>query len=129
LGNYPGEVDSECPEAGAIIDALIRNLALQGPVPAGYRVKPLGKRQQGLWQINLKVEKRQVRILYAPYGETIVLFRIHKKGSPQEQERAYGLANFPAQKSSLKSFCFRSSPRPELQGRTDWGLATTPALR
>ena len=40
----------------------------------------------------LKVQKRQVRVLYAPYGQTIVLFRIHKKGSPQEQTRAYDLA-------------------------------------
>jgi hypothetical protein len=46
----------------------------------------------GLWQINLRAQKRQVRILYAPYDQIIVLFRIHKKGSPQEQSRAYQLA-------------------------------------
>jgi hypothetical protein len=40
----------------------------------------------------LKAEKRQVRLLYAPYDQTIVLFRIHKEGSPQEQSRAYELA-------------------------------------
>lgn len=89
---YPGEVDDECPEAKAVIDALILNLGKQGPSPEGYRVKPLGQKVGGLWQINLKVEKRQVRVLYAPYEKTIVLFRIHKKGSPQEQTRAYQLA-------------------------------------
>jgi hypothetical protein len=89
---YPGEVDGECPEAREVIDALILRLRTQGPSPVGYRVKTLGAKMGGLWQINLKVEKRQIRVLYAPYGPTIVLFRIHKKGSPQEQTRAYTLA-------------------------------------
>ncbi len=89
---YPGEVNSDCPEARQVIDTLILNLRRSGPSPEGYRAKNLGKRMSGLWQINLKVEKRQVRILYAPYGPVIVLFRIHKKGSRQEQQRAYELA-------------------------------------
>jgi hypothetical protein len=89
---YPGEVNSECPEALQIIAILILNLQQYGPSPEIYRVKSLGKKMGGLWQINLKIEKRQVRVLYAPYGRTIVLFRIHKKGSRQEQQRAYELA-------------------------------------
>jgi hypothetical protein len=89
---YPGEVDAECPEARQIIDALILNLSRHGPSPDGYGAKTLGKKLGGLWQINLKVEKRQVRVLYSPYGNKIVLFRIHKKSSPQEQRRAYDLA-------------------------------------
>jgi hypothetical protein len=89
---YPDEVTSECSEAREVIDALILNLKRRGPSPDGYAVKTLGKDWGGLWQINLKVEKRQVRVLYAPYGQRIVLFRIHKKGSPQEQRRAYELA-------------------------------------
>ena len=89
---YPGEMDRECPEACEAIDVLIRNLKTQGPAPAGYKVKTLGVKIGSLWQINLKVEKLQARVLYAPYGQTIVLFRIHKKRSPQEQTRAYGLA-------------------------------------
>ena len=89
---YPGEVDDECPEATPIIDALFLSLRSQGPSPDGYHVKTLGRKMGGLWQINLKVEGRQVRILYAPYGHRIVLFRIHKKGSSQEQTRAYRLA-------------------------------------
>jgi len=89
---YPREIDRECPEAREAIDVLIRNLMTQGPAPAGYKLKTLGVKVGGLWQINLKVERRQARVLYAPYGQIIVLFRIHRKGSPQEQTRAYGLA-------------------------------------
>jgi hypothetical protein len=89
---YPEEVDRECPEAREVIDTLISNLRKQGPSPDGYRVKTLGAKMGGLWQISLKVEKRQIRVLHAPYGQMIVIFRIHKKGSPQEQTRAYGLA-------------------------------------
>jgi hypothetical protein len=89
---YPGEINDECPEALEVIDALISQLRVQGPSPAGYRVKTLGANVGNLWQISLKVDKRQVRVLYAPYGQVIVLFRIHKKSSTQEQARAYGLA-------------------------------------
>jgi hypothetical protein len=88
-GVYPDEIRAECPEAEATIDVLIGKMRSAGPNPPGYQVKALGKKLGGLWQINLKVEKRQVRILYAPYPETIVIFRIHKKSSPQEQKRAY----------------------------------------
>jgi hypothetical protein len=92
---YPGEIEDECPEAREVIDALIRRMGEEGPSPDGYHdCKNLGRRMEGLWQLNLRIvgTKRQVRILYAPYGPTIVLFRIHKKSSPQEQRRAYDLA-------------------------------------
>jgi hypothetical protein len=89
---YPGEVEQECPEAKAVVIVLIQQMRLQGPSPQNYAVKTLGAKVGGLWQINLKVEKRQIRVLYAPYGTTIVLFRIHKKSSPQEQQRAYRIA-------------------------------------
>jgi hypothetical protein len=78
---FPGEVDRECPEAREVITVLIRNMRSSGPSPDGYQVKNLGRPLGGVWQINLKVEKRQVRVLYAPYGSVIVLFRIHKKSS------------------------------------------------
>ncbi len=89
---YPGEVDAECHEAREVIDVLLQAMGEHGPSPPGYRVKTLGKKLAGLWQIDLKVEQRQVRVLYSPYGQTVVLFRIHKKSSPQEQSRAYQLA-------------------------------------
>src|SRR3954447_2505898 len=89
---YPAEVERECPEALEVIDALLFAMRSAGPSPPGYAVKTLGAKLGGLWQINLKVQKRQIRLLYAPYGRMIVCFRIHKKGSPQEQARAYDLA-------------------------------------
>lgn len=69
--------------AREVIDVMILNLKTCGPSPEGYQVKTL-RRMEGLWQINLKVKKRQIRILYAPYVRTIVLFRIHKKNSPPD---------------------------------------------
>jgi hypothetical protein len=89
---YPGEVNAECPEALAMIDTLILRLRVHGPSPIGYQIKTLGAKMGGLWQINLRVMRRQVRVLYAPYDRVVVIFRIHKKGSPQEQTRAYALA-------------------------------------
>ncbi len=89
---WPGEALAECPEARASLSVLIRKMMDHGPSPGGYAIKTLGKAHGKLWQINLKVEKRQVRVLYAPYIQKIVIFRIHKKSSPQEQQRAYALA-------------------------------------
>jgi transcriptional regulator with XRE-family HTH domain len=92
LSVYPDEMADECPEAEPEITVLILKLRQHGPKPIGYAHKVLGKRHNGLWQLSLKVRKRQIRMLYAPYGNEIVLFRIHKKSSPQEQNRAYVLA-------------------------------------
>jgi hypothetical protein len=105
---YPGEVQSECPDALPVIDALLRNIQTHGPSPDGYQVKNLGQRMSGLWQINLRVRNQQVRVLYAPYDKQIVLFRIHKKTSPQEQMRAYDLGQkrkreFEAERNKQKS--------------------------
>ena len=88
---YPGEL-GEFPEAQVDIDVALLEMSKQGPAPAGYKVKNLGKSKGGLWQLNMKVEGRQIRILYAPYGDVIFVFRIHKKSSDQEQQRAYDLA-------------------------------------
>jgi hypothetical protein len=89
---HPGEVEAECPEAREAVDVLIREMQRAGPSPLGYAVKTLGKSKGHLWQINLRIEGKQVRILYAPYNQTIVLFRVHPKSSKGEQDRAYRLA-------------------------------------
>lgn len=89
---YPDELLDECSEAAAIVDVFISEMRRQGPMPLGYSVKNLGGDLDGLWQLNLKVRGRQIRILYAPYKDIITLFRIHKKSSTQEQNRAYRLA-------------------------------------
>lgn len=88
---YPKETE-DFPEALAQIDVALRDLQRFGPSPEGWSIKPLGKKVANLWQMNLKVGKRQIRILYHPYNDIIVIFRIHKKSSPQEQQKAYELA-------------------------------------
>jgi hypothetical protein len=112
---YPKEVEDECPEALADIDTFIMQMRANGPAPDGYKVKPLGKTKGGLWQLNLKVDGRQIRILYAPYGQTIILFRIHKKSSPQEQERAYRLA-------MSRKRDFETPPKQESKKKTNEGI-------
>lgn len=89
---YPGET-SDFPDALADIDVALRELRSQGPRPEGYQFKPLGTEKAGLWQLNFKSSSgKQIRFLYAPYHRVIVVFRIHKKSSAQEQKRAYELA-------------------------------------
>lgn len=86
---YPGEC-AEFPDAQADIDVALRALQRDGPQSEEFSFKTLGKAKGYLWQINLKVRKKQIRILYAPYNRTmIIVFHIHKKSSPQEQQRAY----------------------------------------
>jgi hypothetical protein len=85
---YPDEV-ADLFDAQADIDVALSELRTQGPRPEGYQFKPLGAVKGGLWQLNFKSSGKQIRFLYAPYGNTIVIFRIHKKSSPQEQQRAY----------------------------------------
>lgn len=88
---YPKEAN-EFPTALEQIDVALLAFARYGPAPEGHNIKPLGKTQCSLWQLNIKVPGHQIRLLYAPYGDVIVVFRIHKKSSPQEQRREYKLA-------------------------------------
>ena len=88
---YPKEAN-DLPDAAPEIDAALRALSRNGPKLEEYGAKCLGQSQDGLWQLGFKVNRKRIRILYAPYGDVIVVFRIHPKTSPQEQERAYTLA-------------------------------------
>ena len=90
------------PDAKVEIDLALLRLQVDGPSPLGYKVKTLGKSKGQLWQLNLKVNKQQIRILYAPYGNRIVIYRIHKKSSEQEQERAYSDAMRRKKEAELK---------------------------
>ena len=101
---YPDGTE-EFPEAGADTDTALRELQRQGPSPLGYHVKSLGKTKNGLWQLNLKVQCNQIRILYAPYKDFIVVFKIHKKGSPREQQAAYQVAT--ARKKAVENLLKR----------------------
>lgn len=79
--------------ARAEVKAALRELAEFGPNPPGRSVKTLGKGVGGLWQMSLKVQKEQVRLLYFPWGrKIIVLVSAFKKTSPQVQEREYQTA-------------------------------------
>lgn len=89
---FPEEVEDECPEALEAVITVIREMERLGPAPEVRQVKTLGRKLGSLWQMNLRVEGRQVRILYAPYDSQILLFRIHKKSSKGEQDRGYELA-------------------------------------
>ncbi len=88
---YQKEV-KEIAHARIAIDVALSSLTKYGPSPEGYNFMPLGKAKNGLWQLNVRIPNGQVRILYCPYGDVIVVFRIHKKSSSQEQEKAYAVA-------------------------------------
>lgn len=88
---YPGEIDSAW-NADAKIDVFLNEMKKYGPAPEGYATKHHNKSKRYIWQSNLKVDGRQIRILYAQYNKVIVLLHIHKKSSPQEQERGYAVA-------------------------------------
>lgn len=88
---FPGEVD-DFKEALPALTVLLMQMQAGGPSPLGYQVKNLGAKLNGLWQVNIRVDRRQIRVLFAPYSDHIVVFHIHKKSSPQEQQRAYATA-------------------------------------
>lgn len=96
LKQYPGtvlekDIDSVW-QADADIDVLLNMMRSEGPKPPGYKWKYHGKKFSYIWQINLKVERRQIRILYVSIGLYIVILHIHKKSSPQEQTAGYATA-------------------------------------
>lgn len=75
------------------VKAALLDLHRFGPQPEGRHVKPLGKKIGYLWQMNLKVNREQVRILYFPNGQDeIVVVSVFTKTSPQEEQREYGNA-------------------------------------
>ncbi len=98
---YPREAD-QFPECMAAIDHALRQLRDEGPSLEIYGAKNLGKRNDYLWQINLRVNRKQIRVLYAPYNRMIVVFRIHQKSSPQEQRAAYTTASRRKREAELR---------------------------
>jgi phage-related protein len=74
----------------AEVKAALRDMQRFGPSPEGRNVKNLGKDVGYLWQMNLKANREQIRILYFPHGASdIVIVSVFMKTSPQEQEREY----------------------------------------
>ncbi|MCR6646486.1 MAG: type II toxin-antitoxin system RelE/ParE family toxin [Terricaulis sp.] len=81
-------------EARAEVASVIRDLATYGPEPPAREAKTLkGKHLKGLWQLSLKVNKEQIRLVYFVWGETIiVVVSVFKKTSPQLQVREHSTA-------------------------------------
>lgn len=81
-------------EARAEVASAIRDLATYGPEPPARETKTLkGKHLKGLWQLSLKVNKEQIRLVYFVWGEAIiVVVSVFKKTSPQLQDREHATA-------------------------------------
>ena len=85
IGGLPG------PAEAAVLVLLIAMRA-RGPRPEEYQVKPLKKNLRGLVQVNMKINREQIRVLFSVYGNCIVVFHVFKKTSPQVELRGYELA-------------------------------------
>jgi len=88
---YPGEVDPTW-SAGPVIDVFLNEVRKHGPAPLGYNTKHHGKKMLYIWQLNLKIKGRQIRVLYGQYDNIIVFLHFHKKSSAQEQRAGYKIA-------------------------------------
>lgn len=78
--------------ARAEVKVALRELQRFGPSPPARTVKNLGKAKDGLWQLNLKVNREQIRLLYFPWGgRIIVVLSVFKKTS-KLQQREYETA-------------------------------------
>ena len=87
------EIESLPASARAGVKLALSELARFGPNPSVRSVKNLGKKNDGLWQLSLKVDREQIRLLYFPWrNRIIVLVSAFKKTSPQLQQREYEAA-------------------------------------
>lgn len=95
------EIDKLPTDAVAAILVLFREMRKRGPKLEEYKYKPLPKHLHGLSQINMKINNEQIRILFAVYGQCIVILCAFKKTSPQIEKRAY--QNALARKKAAES--------------------------
>ena len=79
-------------EAQAAIAVMFREMRRRGARPEEYNIKPLAKRLRGLNQVNMKVNREQIRLLFSVYGTRIVVLHAFKKTSPQIEQRGYDKA-------------------------------------
>src|SRR5438132_9811885 len=87
--------------AQAAIAVMFREMRRRGPRPEEYRVKPLSRQLRGLNQVNLKINREQIRLLFSVYATRIVIFHVFRKTSPQVEQRGYDKAL--ARKKSAES--------------------------
>ena len=67
----------------------------------------------GINQVNIKVNKEQIRILFSVYDKNIVVWRVFKKTSPQIEHRAYELAL--SRKKQAEQFKVSGNELPTIQ--------------
>lgn len=78
--------------ARTAVFVMLREMQREGPHPSTYSTKPLPRHLHGLTQANLKINREQIRVIYAVYGTRIVVLSVFKKTSPQVERREYETA-------------------------------------
>ena len=96
LKQWPSSIQNEVEElpteAKASVLVMLRGMSQRGPWLPEYKIKPLPRHLHGLNQVNLRNKKEQIRVLFFVSGNMVVIVRVFKKTSPQEEQQAYKLA-------------------------------------
>ena len=84
---------NELPEDAAVaILVWLRAMARNGPILEEYKTKRLSDHLHGLIQLNMKINKEQIRVLYFVRSTQIVIVHAFKKTSPQIETKGYEVA-------------------------------------
>lgn len=79
-------------DAETAVMVMLQEMMKRGPILDEYHTKRLSKNLHGLLQVNLKINREQIRVLYFVEGAQIVVVHVFKKTSPQVEQRGYALA-------------------------------------
>jgi len=83
------EIEGLPSQAATAVLVMLRAMSTAGPQPEEYATKQLGKRLRGLIQANMRINKEQIRVLYAVFGNKIFVLHVFKKTSQQIEDRGY----------------------------------------
>lgn len=72
------EIDALPTAASVAIMVMFREMRSRGHRPGEYKIKPLAKKLRGLNQVNMKINREQIRVLFSVYGNRIVVFHVFK---------------------------------------------------
>jgi len=94
IHQWPGslqkdEIDALPVDASEAVLVMLREMRARGPFLEEYKIKALPKKLHGLRQANLKINKEQIRVLFAVFDSKIVVLHAFKKTSPQVEQRGY----------------------------------------
>ncbi|WOH55296.1 type II toxin-antitoxin system RelE/ParE family toxin [Bradyrhizobium sp. BWC-3-1] len=96
IRQWPASVKKEIADlpvaAEAAVLVMLREMRSSGPMPEEYKVKPLRSHLHGIKQVNMKINREQIRVLFMTTGPQIVLLHVFKKTSPQIETRGYDKA-------------------------------------